>query len=118
MLALSPETVLHKDYGITKGYFAENFVAQEFVAAGNKQLYFWTKRNSEIEYLTVVKGNIIPVEVKAGTRTRAKSLQQFLLKYKPDKAVKISSRPLRIQNKQVIQNVPLYLAGRIGTLSG
>ncbi len=118
MLALFPETVLHQDYGITKGYFAENFVAQEFVAAGNKQLYSWTERNSEIEYLSVIKGNIIPVEVKAGTRTRAKSLQQFLLKYKPDRAIKISSRPLRIQNEQVIQNVPLYLAGRIGALSG
>lgn len=118
MLALSPETVLHQDYGITKGYFAENFVAQEFVAAGNRQLYSWTERNSEIEYLNVVKGNIIPVEVKAGTRTRAKSLQQFLLKYKPKRAIKISGRPLKIQSEQVIQNVPLYLTGRIGALSG
>jgi len=118
MLALSPETVLHQDYGITKGYFAENFVAQEFVAAGNKQLYSWTERNSEIEYLSVVKENIIPVEVKAGSRTRAKSLQQFLIKYKPERAVKISIRPLKIKDGQVIQNIPIYLTGRIGALSG
>ena len=118
MLGLSPETVLHQEYGITKGYFAENFVAQEFAAAGNKQIYSWTERNSEIEYLSVVKGNIIPVEVKAGSRTRAKSLQQFIIKYKPKKAFKISNRPLKIQNEQVIQNIPLYLTGRIGALSG
>ncbi|NNK01330.1 MAG: DUF4143 domain-containing protein [Desulfatitalea sp.] len=51
---------------MTKGFFAENFVAQEFAAAGNKQIYSWTERNSEIEYLSVVKEEIIPVEVKAG----------------------------------------------------
>ena len=118
MLALSPETVFYQDYGITKGYFAENFVAQELVAAGNKQLYSWTERNSEIEYLSVVKENIVPIEVKAGSRTRAKSLQQFLIKYKPERAVKISIRPLKIINGQVIQNIPIYLTGRIGALSG
>ncbi len=117
MLRLSPETILHQEYGITKGYFAENFVAQEFVAAGNNQLYSWTERNSEIEFLSVVEGNILPVEVKAGSRTRAKSLQQFLIKYKPERAFKISNRPLKIQNKQVIQDIPLYLTGRIGALS-
>ncbi len=116
MLGLSPKTVLHQEYGITKGYFAENFVAQEFAAAGNKQIYSWTERNSEIEYLSVVKENIIPVEVKAGSRTRAKSLRQFLIKYKPEKAFKITNRPLKIQKEQVIQNIPLYLTGRIGAL--
>ena len=78
MLDLSPETILQQNYGITKGYFAENYVAQEFVAAGHKRLYSWAERNSEIEFLRVRDGKVVPVEVKAGTRTQAKSLKQFL----------------------------------------
>jgi predicted AAA+ superfamily ATPase len=113
MLDLSPETILQQNYGITKGYFAENYVAQEFVAAGYKRLYSWTERNSEIEFLRVIDGKVVPVEVKAGTRTQAKSLKQFLLKYAPEMAIKLTANPLKINENEVIQNIPLYLAGRI-----
>lgn len=113
MLDLPPETVLQQDYGITKGYFAENYVAQEFVAAGHKRLYSWTERNSEIEFLRVIDGKIVPVEVKAGTRMQAKSLKQYILKYTPEMAIKISGNPLTISSNQEIRNIPLYLAGRI-----
>ena len=116
MLDLPPETVLQQNYGITKGYFAENFVAQEIVAAGHKRLYSWTERNSEIEFLKVIDGNIVPVEVKAGTRVQAKSLKQYMLKYAPETAIKISSNPLTLNNDLVIRNIPLYLAGRIHTI--
>lgn len=113
MLDLSPETVLQQDYGITKGYFAENYVAQEFVAAGHKRLYSWAERNSEIEFLRVIDGKIVPIEVKAGIRVQAKSLKQYILKYTPETAIKISGNPLTINNSQVARNIPLYLAGRI-----
>ncbi len=113
MLDLSPETILQQNYGITKGYFAENYVAQEFVAAGQKRLYSWAERNSEIEFLRVIDGKIVPIEVKAGTRTQAKSLKQFLFKYAPEMAIKLTANPLKINENEVIQNIPLYLAGRI-----
>ncbi len=113
MLDLSPESVLQQDYGITKGYFAENYVAQELVAAGYKRLYSWTERNSEIEFMRVIDGKIVPVEVKAGTRVQAKSLKQYILKYSPDIAIKISGNPLTLGKNQAIRNIPLYLAGSI-----
>jgi len=113
MLDLPVSLIHSQDYGIAKGYLAENFVAQEFAASGVSRLYSWTEGTSEIEFIRVVDDALVPVEVKSGTRTHAKSLRQYILKYSPKMAVKISGKPLcRIRN-QVIQNYPLYLAAKI-----
>lgn len=111
MLNLPVQSILKQDYGITKGYLAENFVAQEFLASGMSELYSWTEKNSEIEFLIYADDNIVPVEVKAGHRTQAKSLGQFLIKYSPFKAYKLSARQFSKTNTVV--NVPLYLAGKL-----
>lgn len=114
MLNLPIQSILDQDYGITKGYLAENFVAQELLAAGPDDLYSWTERNSEIEFLMVKCGAIIPVEVKAGHRTQAKSLQQFIIKYSPKEVIKLSAKPF--SGTRQLANVPLYFAGRLASL--
>jgi predicted AAA+ superfamily ATPase len=58
-----------------KGFVAENFVQQELAVLGLEPTYAWTDTRAEIEFLLTDKlGNIVPVEVKSGTRTRARSL--------------------------------------------
>jgi predicted AAA+ superfamily ATPase len=79
MTDLTFDSILNQDYGRYKGYYAENFTAQEFVAAGSSgtgscELFSWTGKNSEIEFLKVIDNEVIPVEVKSGQRTKAKSL--------------------------------------------
>ena len=113
MLDLPVEAIIAQDYGITKGYFAENFTAQEFVSAGVSKLYAWKERNSEIEFLRMIKGKIVPVEVKSGNRTKAKSLQQYRKKYAPLSAIIISGKTLKCDKKKAIKNYPLYMAGSI-----
>jgi len=113
MLELPFNSIITHDFGMTKGYLAENYVAQEFTAAGNAKLYAWNERNSEIEYLRVIKGKIIPIEVKSGIRTQSKSLKQYFKKYAPDKAIKLTGNPLNRAGDQVIHNYPLYLSGWI-----
>jgi predicted AAA+ superfamily ATPase len=113
MLDLPVEAIIAQDYGITKGYFAENFTAQEFVSAGVSKLYAWKERNSEIEFLRVLDGEIVPVEVKSGNRTKAKSLQQYQKKYAPLSAIIISGKTLNRDAKKIVKNYPLYLAGSI-----
>ncbi len=113
MLDLPAQSIETGDYGITKGFFAENFVAQEFKAAGTDRLYSWEENSSEIEFLRVMNGKIVPVEVKSGRRTRAKSLGQFIDRYSPETAIKISGRNLEINNDNVIKNYPLYMAGML-----
>lgn len=115
MLNLPVQSILAQDYGITKGYLAENFVAQELVAAGIDDLYAWTEQNSEIEFLIYLNGRIVPVEVKSGRRTQAKSLQQFLIKYSPELAIKLSTNQFSKTDK--IINFPLYLTRKLGVSS-
>jgi len=111
MLNLPFQSILKQDYGMTKGFLAENFVAQELLANGRSELYSWTERNSEIEFLIYEGENIIPVEVKSGHRTRAKSLSQYLIKYAPTKAYKLSANQFSKSN--TILNLPLYFAGKL-----
>ena len=112
MLGLTPGELLNQDFGITKGFFAENYVACEWKSAGVQNLYSWSERNSEIEFLLTMNGGVVPVEVKSGIRTRSKSLQQFRLKYNPKRSIKISGKPLSMKDETLV-NVPLYYAGYV-----
>ncbi len=111
MVGLSPKILLDADYGSFKGYFAENFVAQELLANGQKNLFSWQEKRAEVEFLLEIAGKVIPIEVKAGDVTKAKSLQTFAEKYDPPYRVIFSGRPLQIGLRRKIQNYPLYLAG-------
>ncbi len=113
MLDIPPGIILSQEFGIAKGYFAENFTAQEFLASGVEKLYSWTERNSEIEFLRVIKDIIIPVEVKSGTRVQAKSLGQFIRKYSPEKAIKITGKAMNKKRGRIIDYYPLYLSGMV-----
>ncbi|MEI8346671.1 MAG: AAA family ATPase [Pseudomonadota bacterium] len=112
-LELRPDDIQSNDYGITKGYFAENFVAQELLATYPGQIYSWAEKNSEIEFLLQGENEgIIPIEVKAGHRTQAKSLQNYLKKYSPALAYVFSTRPRSSSKDNSLQYVPLYLCGK------
>ena len=112
MLELPPTTILLGDYAITKGFFVENFAISEIKSISNDELYSWNERNSEIEILAETNSNIIPIEIKSGTRTKAKSLQQFLLKYNPQRAY-IASEKLFSPQKATKQNIPLYYIAKL-----
>jgi predicted AAA+ superfamily ATPase len=110
MLDLSYKDLMDQDYGITKGYFAENFVACEFVKAGRSPLYSWQMRNAEIEFLYVTADSeIIPVEVKSGKRTKAKSLASYIERYNPAHTVKLVGKVGGTDKKYRV--LPLYYAG-------
>lgn len=66
---------------------------------------------TEIEFIvTNASGQIVPVEVKSGSRTRAKSLQSYIEKCYPHKTIKLTgtqgSSPL--EQKNIV--MPLYFA--------
>ena len=112
MSQLPPETILNYDYGTYKGYFAENFVASEFLSTGTTHLYCWKEGTAEIEFIREIEGNIIPVEVKSGWIKRAKSLKVFADKYHPAYRTIISARNFRLNHHRGIHYYPLYLAAR------
>lgn len=110
---LPPKAILDYDYGSYKGYFAENYAAQAFLSAGISQLYSWQEGRSEIEFLREVDGHIIPVEIKSGWVTRAKSLQAFNAKYHPAQSIVFSAANRPSSPAATIQHYPLYLIGKL-----
>lgn len=114
---LSPRTILEYQYGTYKGYFAENFIAQEFFSTNCKDLYAWQEGRSEVEFVRNIDGDILPIEVKSGNVTHAKSLQKFVEKYSSKYRTIMSGRPFKIDQRNGIHSYPLYLASRFPVLS-
>lgn len=110
MSQLSPKVILDYEYGSYKGYFAENFVAQEFAQGGKDPLYSWQEKKSELEFILEEDGKAIPIEVKSGKITKSSSLKVFYEKYHPPYQVIFSGRPLDVSQEKV-RYYPLYLAG-------
>lgn len=98
-----------------KGFIAENFVQQELAALGVYPTFSWQgSQTSEIEFLiTDSAGNVIPVEVKSGKRTKAKSLQSYKKQYNPVKTVKLIGGQGSPALEQVDLVIPLYFTGHL-----
>lgn len=107
---------------INAGALAEQFVGQELLAYTdfhtNPQLYYWErdKKDSmaEVDYVIAVGSKILPIEVKAGTTGRLRSLAQFLTEKEPPFGIRISQHPLSFHDQ--ILSVPLYLIGQLSRL--
>jgi len=109
---LLAKSIMKYEYGSYKGYFAENFVAQEFVCSGVKNLYCWKERSAEVEFLREIDGDILPVEIKSGWVTQAKSLKVFAQKYHPKYRTIFSAKNLFFDPVNKVYRYPLYLASR------
>jgi hypothetical protein len=110
---LSPRTIMDYAYGTYKGYFAENFVAQEFVASGVDELFSWKEATAEVEFLREIDGRPVPIEIKSGWVTQAKSIKVFAKKYTPPFRIVMSAREMVVDRVNRIHRYPLYLAMRI-----
>ena len=88
-----------------KGVLTENYIACMFYPEF-KELYYYTFDKYEIDFLIKIDGDIIPVEVKNGTRTSSRSLNEYVKKYSPKYSIRISSKNFGFENG--IKSVPLY----------
>lgn len=101
-----------------KGYIAENFVQQEFASMGIEPSFSWGSARAEIEFIIANDaGQIAPVEVKSGRRTRAKSLQSYITKCAPHRTIKLTgtqgSSNLETQNIVMPLYYAEYVPGRL-----
>lgn len=94
-----------------KGYIAENFVQQELTAIDINPSYSWNDARAEIEFIIANdEGEIVPIEVKSGKRTRAKSLQSYIDKCAPQKTFKLTGTQGSSALEQTNIVLPLYYA--------
>lgn len=115
MLGLTYKEI--RDQGFQyKGYIAENFVQNELVIKYGSPSYSWEYARSEIEFLFKTEsGEIIPIEVKSGKRTRAKSLDVYVQRYQPEKTLKLIGSSGSIDDPKRLV-MPLYYVSKIDLL--
>lgn len=109
MSNISPKTVV-EDRGLFSEYygaFTENYVAQSLVS-NSKKLYYWTSSGTaEIDFVIEHEMQVSPLEVKAGTSLKKKSLIVYNEKYNPHVSIRTSLMNLKKDGK--LLNIPLYL---------
>ena len=110
------EALNHKNLlAIYRGQLAEQFVGQEFATATNKQLYYWAREakssNAEIDYLSLIEGKFVPIEVKDGPSGKLRSLHLYRKTYQPLYSVVFHSGQKGVLKDENIIFLPLYFAG-------
>ncbi len=115
MSNLSPTELFRFDFGTWKGFFVENYVLQELIASGiGEQLACWKGKSSEVEFVCSSQGcGLIPLEVKAATNTKAKSLNVYASKYQPHHVVRVTGKRFGFNFEQKSVTFPLTLVGFI-----
>lgn len=113
MSLLDPSIVLEKNdlFNNFKGALTEQFVLQELTAYGMESGY-WTPVSGIAEVDFVVQGikNVLPLEVKSATNTKAKSLGVYMQQYSPEVAIKSSLK--NYSESSSVVSIPLYALGR------
>ncbi|WP_448215691.1 ATP-binding protein [Endozoicomonas sp. 2B-B] len=101
-----------------KGFIAENFIQNELITLIGKPTYSWEYARSEIEFLYKTEaGDIVPVEVKSGKRTRAKSLQTYVQRYSPNTTLKLIGSTGSLDDPAA-RVLPLYYISKIKEILG
>ena len=105
-----PEDILYLSDELNdfKGGMVENYVCCELIANGYKVFYWMSDRGAEVDFIIQRQGKIIPIEVKSADNTMAKSLRVYINKYKPEYAIKLSTKNFGFENG--IKTIPLYAA--------
>ena len=120
LLDLKPSIIRDYEFGTFKGFFVENFVAQELVGAPHaSSVYCWAEAKAEIEFLIQCQDGVMPIEVKSGIRIRSRSVSSFLERYAPNQSVILSGRmpnsTMKIvgESRTQLLSLPIYFAGEL-----
>ncbi|MDE7251449.1 MAG: ATP-binding protein [Acetatifactor sp.] len=91
-----------------KGGMAENYVNVQLTMNGYNTYYWESARGAEIDFVIQRDGKLIPIEVKSADNTKAKSLKVYMETYKPDYAIKLSTKNFGLEDGK--KTIPLYAA--------
>ena len=96
-----------------KGALTEQYVCQQLKTIEDLGIYYYTndRGSCEIDFIIDTGEQIIPVEVKAETNLRAKSLKTYQEKFTPQMAVRTSMADFKRDDWLV--NLPLYAVEQI-----
>ena len=93
----------------------ENYVLGELVKHVDATPYYWVSGNSaEVDFIVQCGAHIVPIEVKAESNVKARSLAEYRKKYAPPVSVKTSM--LDEVSGSEVRLIPLYLIGSMETM--
>ncbi|MCR5685332.1 MAG: ATP-binding protein [Lachnospiraceae bacterium] len=106
---ISADDVMYMDEEMAafKGGMVENYVHTQLTRSGFHP-YYWRndKGTREVDFVTVLSGKIIPIEVKSGRNTGSASLNDYVRLFAPAYSIRISEKNFGFENN--IKSVPLY----------
>lgn len=88
------------------GSVVENYVGQALKSNGLELRYWKNDNTAELEFVIQEELDVIPVEVKKGTRVKAISMNTFVQSYQSKIAYRISSKNFGVGNN--VKSIPLY----------
>ena len=109
MAKVSASSIISGDEKYTefKGGMTENYVLTELVAATGDTPFCWRSGNkAEVDFVHILNGMIVPIEVKAGRPKRMQSMELYLERYEPDRAFAVSEHDVK-EGKLTFVPLPL-----------
>lgn len=95
-----------------KGAFTEQFVLQQLTNIDNLDIHYWaSKADAELDFLIQQESMILPIEVKAETNVKSRSLLSFITSHPDLHGIRFSMSPYREQDWMT--NYPLYAISAI-----
>ena len=91
-----------------KGALTEQYVLQELKANTSSHICYWSTESSraELDFLIGTNSNIVPIEVKAETNLKAKSLRVYKDKFEPKICIRTSLAEYKDEDWLI--NLPLW----------
>lgn len=91
-----------------KGAMAEQYVLQQFKTIKDLPVYYWTNETSrsEVDFVIQLNSKVVPVEVKAATNLRARSLKIYMEQFKPELTLRTSLADYKKIDNLI--DLPLY----------
>ena len=96
-----------------KGALTEQYVLEQLKTLKGIDAYYWTndRGSAEVDFILDTGSEIIPVEVKAETNPKAKSLKVYVEKYKPTVSLRTSLADYK--REDWLLNLPLWAIGYV-----
>lgn len=115
MAGLDAKTILEGNdiFEEFKGSLTEQYVLCQLKECTNLNVFYWAAENAtaEVDFITQIGSNNVPIEVKANENLQAKSLKIFVEKYNSKINVRTSMANYRKEDWLI--NIPLYCIGNI-----
>ncbi|MDR0523984.1 MAG: ATP-binding protein [Candidatus Methanoplasma sp.] len=101
------------DFNDFKGGMTENFVMCELASllGDGAGIAYWKnpKGSAEVDFVAAMGGRIVPIEVKSGRAPRLKSMEEYMRRFEPDRALVVSMENVRTGR---VCFVPPYMVWR------